>query len=138
MPCFRYHWRIIIIKFNSIFSCFVKRFNIIQNGFLLFWSIFLFYFFISPRSDLNFIWSIFASAILILPSFILLIKSRALSNSLNFKSAVGPLHLYIKSSELTFLSNLIISSSLSSTCLLNFSFYFEISGIHCNQIFWLF
>ena len=76
-----------------------------QCVFLLFWSVFLFPFFISLKFDLNSAWSFFASARLILPSLNLSKRLKALSNLLNFASAVKPLHLYIKSSELTFYLN---------------------------------
>ena len=54
------------------------------------------------RFDLNSAWSFFASARLILTSLILSKRQKALSNSVNFGSAVKSLYLYIKSSGLTF------------------------------------
>ena len=92
---------------------------------LCFW----FSFFISFRSDLNSPWSFFASVRLILPSLILSKILGALSNRLNLTSTVLPWYLYIKSSELSFPSSLVISSSLFSTSSLNISFYFEINGV---------
>ena len=73
---------------------------------------------ISFRFDLNFAGSFFASARLILPSLILSKRLKALSN---FESAVLPLYLYIKSSELTFIYKFIRYFS-------NF-FCFEINGV---------
>ena len=81
---------------------------------------------ISFRFDLNSSGSFFASARLILPSLILSKRLKALSN---FASAVLPLYLYIKSSELTFISKLVIYSSLLSTSSLNISFCFEINEV---------
>ena len=69
---------------------------------------------------------------LISPSLILSKKLIGLSNSLNFVSAVGPLYLYTKSSGLTLLSNLVVSSSLLSESLLNifFCFIFFLLDLH--------
>ena len=83
----------------------------------------------SPRLDLNLSLSYFASVKLISPFFVLFKRLKALSNLSNFSSLVLPLYLYIKSSLLPFLANLVISSSLSSASLLNISFCFEINGV---------
>ena len=99
---------------------------------LCFW----FSFFISFRSDLNSPWSFFASVRLILPSLILSKILKALSNWLNLTSTVLPWYLYIKSSELSFPSSLVISSSLFSTSSLNISFCFEINGV--SSLSWVY
>ena len=90
--------------------------------------VFCFLFFISHRCDLNSAWLFFASARLILPFPILFERLKALSNSLNFASTVKPLYLYNKLSGYTFLSKLVIFSSLLSTGVLNIYFSFEING----------
>ena len=59
-------------------------------------------FFISLKFDLNSARSFFAPARFILPSLVLTKGLKALSNSLNFASAVKPLYLHIKSSGLAF------------------------------------
>ena len=68
------------------------------------------------------------SASFILPFFVLLIRLKALSYVLKLSLGVSPLYLYIRLSWLTFLSNLIFLSSLSSTVLLNIPFCFEIDA----------
>ena len=90
--------------------------------------VFCFLFFISHRCDLNSAWLFFASARLILPFPILFERLKALSNSLNFASTVKPLYLYNKLSGYTFVSKLVIFSSLLSTGVLNIYFSFEING----------
>ena len=120
-------------KFNENFPCIIKHFNIVLSIFLLFFLTSFVYSFISPRFDLNLIWSFFASAGIISPSFILLIRLKAISSSLNFALVVGPLYLYIKLSALTFLSNSVISSSLSSASLWNIYFCFKISGLSSSS-----
>ena len=120
-------------KFNENFPCIIKHFNIVLSIFLLFFLTSFVYSFISPRFDLNLIWSFFASAGIISPSFILLIRLKAISSSLNFVLVVGPLYLYIKLSALTFLSYSVISSSLSSASLWNIYFCFKISGLSSSS-----
>ena len=120
-------------KFNENFPCIIKHFNIVLSIFLLFFLTSFVYSFISPRFDLNLIWSFFASAGIISPSFSLLIRLKAISSSLNFALVVGPLYLYIKLSALTFLSNSVISSSLSSASLWNIYFCFKISGLSSSS-----
>ena len=120
-------------KFNENFPCIIKHFNIVLSIFLLFFLTSFVYSFISPRFDLNLIWSFFASAGIISPSFILLIRLKAISSSLNFALVVGPLYLYIKLSALTFLSYSVISSSLSSASLWNIYFCFKISGLSSSS-----
>ena len=120
-------------KFNENFPCIIKHFNIVLSIFLLFFLTSFVYSFISPRFDLNLIWSFFASAGIISPSFILLIRLKAISSSLNFALVMGPLYLYIKLSALTFLSNSVISSSLSSASLWNIYFCFKISGLSSSS-----
>ena len=114
----------IIIKVNSFVSYFIKLFNILNSFYLFIW--FFSTLFISPRCILKKCWLFFTLVRSSLPSRILLITSTPLSNSLNFKSEVSPLYLYIKWSLLTSLSKLAIFSNLSSTSLLNISFCFEI------------
>ena len=89
----------------------------------------LFPFFISPKCELSFIWSFFKLKSFISPSCILLKRSIALSYLSNFSSGLLPLYLYANSSRLTFLSNSVISSSLSSANLSNISFCFKINGL---------
>ena len=120
-------------KFNENFPCIIKHFNIVLSIFLLFFLTSFVYSFISPRFDLNLIWSFFASAGIISPSFSLLIRLKAISSSLNFALVVGPLYLYIKLSALTFLSYSVISSSLSSASLWNIYFCFKISGLSSSS-----
>ena len=120
-------------KFNENFPCIIKHFNIVLSIFLLLFLTSFVYSFISPRFDLNLIWSFFASAGIISPSFILLIRLKAISSSLNFALVVGPLYLYIKLSALTFLSYSVISSSLSSASLWNIYFCFKISGLSSSS-----
>ena len=126
-----------LIDYQMVYleKMYIRLFNLADNQyytmyfFALLIYVFCFLFFISFRSDLNSVWSFFASARLILSSLILSKKLKTLSNLLSFSSAVEPLHLYYKSSELTFLSNLVISSSFSFTSLLNISFCFEINEL---------
>ena len=89
----------------------------------------LFPLFISARPDLNFIWSFFPSVSLILPSLILSKTLKALTNLSNFASEIRPLHLYIKSSRLTFWSKSVISSIFLSASSLNIYFCFEINDL---------
>ena len=127
--CFRYHWRIIIKKFNS-FVCMPILYSAFFCSFRLF---LLLPFFISPIFHLNLIWSFFASSSFILLFFILSIRSKALSYSWNVSSGVLPLYVYTKSSRLTFLSNSIVSLSLLSASSLNIYFCFEINGLSSSS-----
>ena len=103
------------------------------------WSVF-FPFFISFRFDLNSAWSFFVSARLILPSLILSETLKLLSNPLNFSSAVEPLYLYIKSSGLTSLSNLLFLQLFHLQVYEIFLFAFRsMDNLYCYEhIFWLF
>ena len=114
---------------SSIVFCYVKHLNIIQCTFfapLIYAFVSLF---ISFRFDLNSAWSFFASATLIWSSLVLSKRLKTLWDWSNFESAVLPLYLYIKPSELTFPTKLVISSSLLFKSSLNISFCFEIIGV---------
>ena len=83
----------------------------------------------SPKLDLN-LFDHFLHKLGLFPFFFISsTRLKALSNSLNFASAVEPIYLYIKSSGLTLFFNSVIHLNLLSTSLLNISLCFKINRL---------